>query len=78
MSGKRHRTTVSENGQIMIPSALRESPDIRPETVLEVAAVRGARMARKRDAEDPLLEWRGRGRLPSGETVDACLARIRK
>ena len=30
-----------------------------------------------RAAEDPLLKWRGRGRLPRGETVDAYLARIR-
>ncbi len=31
----------------------------------------------KRAADDPLLKWRGRGRLPHGETVDAYLARVR-
>ena len=31
----------------------------------------------ERAPEDPLLKWRGRGRLPHGETVDAYLARIR-
>ena len=78
MMEKRHRTTVSEKGQITIPKALRESLGIRPGTVLEVAAVRGGLIAHKREAEDPLLKWRGRGRLPHGETVDSYLARIRK
>ena len=31
----------------------------------------------KRAGDDPLLKWRGRGRLPHGETVDAYLARVR-
>lgn len=31
----------------------------------------------KRAADDPLLKWRRRGRLPRGETVDAYLARVR-
>ena len=75
MKERRHRTTVSEKGQITIPKALRESLGIRPGTVLEVAAVQGNLIAQKRDSEDPLLKWRGRGRLPHGETVDAYLAR---
>ena len=78
MMDKRHRTTVSEKGQITIPKALRETLGIRPGTVLEVAAVRGELIAQKREAEDPLLKWRGRGRLPRGETVDTYLARVRK
>ena len=55
MSDKRHRTTVSEKGQITIPKALRESLGIRPGTVLEVTAVRGALIAQKREAEDPTI-----------------------
>ena len=50
---------------------------IRPGTVLEVEAAGGSLIAQKRDSPDPLLEWRGRGRLPGGESVDAYLARIR-
>ena len=34
-------------------------------------------VVQKRAADDPLLKWRGRGRLPRGETVDAYLARVR-
>ena len=34
-------------------------------------------VARSAHPEDPLLKWRGRGRLPHGETVDAYVARIR-
>ena len=78
MNDKGHRTTVSEKGQITIPKPLREALGIRPGTVLEVAAVRGNLIAQKREVEDPLLKWRGRGRLPGGETVDAYLARIRE
>ena len=78
MIDRRHGTTVSEKGQITIPKALRETLGIRPGTVLEVTAVRGELIAQKREAEDPLLKWRGRGRLPRGETVDVYLARIRK
>ena len=78
MKEKLHRTTVSEKGQITIPKALRESLGIRPGTVLELTAVRGNLIAQKREADDPLLKWRGRGRLPGGETVDAYLARIRR
>ena len=77
MSNQRHRTTVSEKGQITIPKAIRQLLGIRPGTVLEVAAVRGELIAQKREVEDPLLKWRGRGRLPGGVTVDAYLARIR-
>ena len=78
MMDKHHRTTVSEKGQITIPKALRETLGIRPGTVLEVAAVRGELIAQKREAEDPLLKWRGRGRLPRGEPVDTYLVRVRK
>ena len=78
MIEKPHRTTVSEKGQITIPKALRETLGIRPGTVLEVAALRGNLIARKRDVEDPLLKWRGSGRLPGGGSVDAYLARIRE
>jgi hypothetical protein len=41
-----------------------------------VQAVDGSLIAQKRDSQDPLLEWRGRGRLPKGESVDTYLARI--
>ncbi len=78
MNEKPQRTTVSEKGQITIPKALRESLGIRPGTVLEVVAVRGNLIAQKREPEDPVLKWRGRGRLPGGGSVDAYLARIRE
>lgn len=78
MKEKSRRTTVSEKGQITIPKAIREALGIHPGTVLEVAAERGSLIAQKREAEDPLLKWRGSGRLPGGETVDAYLARIRE
>ena len=74
---KRQSTTVSEKGQITIPKAVRDALGIRPGTVLEIEAAGGSLIAQKRDSQDPLLEWRGRGRLPGGESVDAYLARVR-
>ena len=47
--------------------ALRETLGIRPSLITQ-----------KREPEDPLLKWRGRGRLPGGGSVDAYLARIRE
>ncbi len=70
-------TTVSEKGQITIPKALRERLGIRRGTVLEVDAVDGALVARKREPEDVLVKWRGRGRLPVGTDVDEYLRAIR-
>ena len=34
-------------------------------------------VVQKRAADDPLVRWRGRGRLAHGETVDVYLARVR-
>ena len=70
-------TTVSKKGQITIPKVLRERLGIRRGTVLEVDAVDGALVARKREPEDVLVKWRGRGRLPVGADVDEYLMAIR-
>ena len=66
MNEEPQRTTDSVKGRITIPKALRESLGIRPSLI-----------AQKREPEDPLLKWRGRGRLPGGGSVDAYLARLR-
>lgn len=68
---------VSEKGQITIPKALRERLGIRKGTVLEVDAIDGVLVARKREPEDVLVKWRGRGRLPVGADVDEYLRAIR-
>ncbi|MCY4375310.1 MAG: AbrB/MazE/SpoVT family DNA-binding domain-containing protein [Spirochaetaceae bacterium] len=71
------KATVSEKGQITIPKVLRERLGMRRGTVLEMEAVDGALMARKREPEDVLVKWRGRGRLPVGADVDEYLRVIR-
>jgi len=71
------KTIVSEKGQITIPKAVRDRLGIVPGTVLEVDTVGGKLVAVKRDTMDPVLKWRGRGRVPGGETVDEYLRGIR-
>jgi len=71
------KATVSEKGQITIPKAIRSRLGIVAGTVLEIDTVGGKIVAAKRQTEDPLGKWRGKGRLPDGLSVDDYLKRIR-
>ena len=71
------KTTVSEKGQITIPKALRDSLGISAGTILDVEEREGGMMLRKREVNDPLEQWRGKGRLPVGGSVDEYLEAIR-
>jgi antitoxin PrlF len=71
------KTRVSEKGQITIPKKVRDQLGIRPGTVLEVSAAAGRLVAVKHDPQDPFHKWRGKGRLPSGLTVDGYLNKAR-
>ncbi|HUZ17139.1 MAG TPA: AbrB/MazE/SpoVT family DNA-binding domain-containing protein [Spirochaetia bacterium] len=71
------KTTVSEKGQITIPKALRDSLGIGAGTILEVEEREGGMILRKREVTDPIEQWRGKGRLPIGGTVDEYLDAIR-
>ena len=71
------KTVVSEKGQITIPKAVRDRLGIVPGTVLDVDSVQGKLVAVKRDATDPIVKWRGRGRIPGGGSVDDYLRRVR-
>jgi len=72
------KTVVSERGQITLPKAVRVSLGLKPGTVLEISVVNGQLVGTKKDATDPLLQWRGRGTLPPGfASVDEYLNETR-
>jgi antitoxin PrlF len=71
------KTRVSEKGQITIPKKVREQLGIRAGTVLEVSAAAGRLVAVKLELRDPFHNWRGKGRLPGGLSVDEYLKRTR-
>jgi len=71
------KTTVSEKGQITIPKAVRDKLGIIPGTVLEVDSIDGKLVAVKKEVNDVLLKWRGKGKIPGNMSVDDFLRRIR-
>lgn len=71
------KTTVSEKGQITIPKSIRDSMGVGPGTILDVEEGEGGIILRKREETDPIRQWLGKGRLPTGADVDEYLDRIR-
>lgn len=68
---------VSSKGQITIPRAIRRELGILEGTKLEFHAENGRLIARKKLDEDPILRWRGRGKLPGYSSVDRYLEGLR-
>ncbi len=68
---------LSEKGQITIPKPLRDSLGLKAGVELAFSEEDGRLVARKVLREDPFSRWKGRGRLPIGESVDAYLRTIR-
>jgi len=76
---KSMKTTVSERGQITLPKSVRHDLGIRPGTVLEVTVVDGKIVSWKKEEEDTVHKWKGRGALPPGVTsVDEYLRQTRE
>lgn len=72
------KTTVSERGQITLPKAIRTKLGIRPGTIIEFELVQGKIVGTKKEPQDVLRTWRGKGRLPEGiPDVDAYLNEVR-
>lgn len=72
------KTTVSERGQITLPKAIRTKLGIRPGTIIEFELVQGKIVGTKKEPQDALRTWRGKGRLPEGiPDVDAYLNEVR-
>ena len=71
------KTIVSEKGQVTIPKAIRDKLGLRPGTVLELDAVAGKLVGVKKEQNDPISQWLGKGKLPGGVGVDEYLRRVR-
>lgn len=68
---------LSEKGQITIPKRLRENLRLVPGTVLDFSEENGRLVARRLQSENPIKKWRGQGRLPKSQSVDAYLKAVR-
>ncbi len=68
---------ISEKGQVTIPKRLRESLGLVMGTVLDFTEEEGRIVARKVILENPISAWRGRCRLPGGQSVDSYLKSVR-
>jgi antitoxin PrlF len=68
---------LSEKGQITIPKPVREKLGLLPGAVLEFQALNGRLVGSKKVAHDIFRNWRGKGNLPKGLSVDRYLKRTR-
>ena len=75
---KSMKTTVSERGQITLPKAIRTKLGIHPGTIIEFELVHGKIIGTKKEPQDSLRTWRGKGHLPEGfPDLDAYLDEVR-
>ena len=71
------KAIVSETGRVTIPKAIRDRLRIEPGTVLVFSDEEGRLVGIREDQRDAFSRWRGRGRLPGGQTVDEYLYSVR-
>ena len=71
------KTTVSEKGQVTIPKAIRDKLGLRPGTIMDFDAIEGKLIGVKKERDDRIGKWLGKGPLPGGRTVDDYLRRVR-
>jgi AbrB family looped-hinge helix DNA binding protein len=60
---------LSEKGQITIPKAIRDLLGLVPGSVLDFQATQGSIVVSKVLGQDPIQSWRGKGKLPVGQSV---------
>ncbi len=71
------KSTVSEKGQITIPKAIRDKLGLRPGTVLDFDAIEGKLVGVKKEQDDRMGKWFGKGHLPGELGVDDYLGQVR-
>jgi AbrB family looped-hinge helix DNA binding protein len=72
------KAILSEKGQVTVPKVCRTKLGLKSGMVLDFEAVKGVLIVRKVQHEDVFRKWRGKGRLPMGDRVNAYLDRIRQ
>ena len=60
---------LSEKGQVTIPKAIRDDLGLVPGSILDFQAAQGRIVVCKVLARDPIQSWRGKGKLPTGNSV---------
>jgi len=68
---------LSEKGQVTIPKAIRDDLGLVPGSLLDFSEDQGRIIVRRVIVESPISSWRGRGKLPSSESVMGYLASAR-
>jgi bifunctional DNA-binding transcriptional regulator/antitoxin component of YhaV-PrlF toxin-antitoxin module len=63
-------TFLTPEGQIAIPRELIEQLGLTPGQAIELQSQGDLLLAWKKTENDPFSKWRGRGSLPSGQTID--------
>jgi AbrB family looped-hinge helix DNA binding protein len=69
---------VSEKGQVTIPKPIRDDLGLAAGTVLDFQEDNGRIVVRKLVKENPISAWRGKARLPNGDSVDEYLRTARE
>jgi len=68
---------VSEKGQVTIPKAIRDELGLVPGSLLEFSEDHGRMIVTRVVKEHPISAWKGRGRLPVGDSVTEYLNILR-
>jgi len=72
------KAILSQKGQVTIPKSCRDKLGLKTGTVLDFEAVDGTLVARKMQQQDVFRKWRGKGKLPGGQSVDDYLKGTRE
>ena len=71
------KAKITSKGQVTVPKSCRDKLGLSTGTILDFEAVDGVLIVRKVQAEDVFLKWRGKGKLPAGQSVDDYLDSVR-
>jgi AbrB family looped-hinge helix DNA binding protein len=71
------KAVVSSRGQVTIPKIIRDKLGLRPGTVLDFDATEGRLVGTKKEPDDKIAKWLGKGSFPGGLGIDGYLKRVR-
>ena len=71
------KTIVSEKGQITIPKLIRDMLGLNQGTIIDFEVSQSKLVGKKIVTTDNFSVWRGKGKLPTGKSVDDYLKAVR-